>query len=50
MNSSAVTMIKWVPGSENTFMAAYQDGSIMVFDKERDDQAFSPMPAVDGEM
>ncbi|RUP50936.1 hypothetical protein BC936DRAFT_137062 [Jimgerdemannia flammicorona] len=49
MNSSAVTMVKWVPGSESIFMAAYQDGSIIVFDKERDDQGFSLAPAPDGE-
>ncbi|GAB5585362.1 hypothetical protein Unana1_00262 [Umbelopsis nana] len=42
LNSSAVTMIKWIPGSENMFMVAHQDGSILVMDKERDDQAFSP--------
>lgn len=35
-------MIKWIPGSENMFMVAHQDGSILVMDKERDDQAFSP--------
>lgn len=42
LNSSAVTMIKWIPGSESMFMVAYSDGSILVMDKERDDQAFTP--------
>ncbi|KAI8584751.1 hypothetical protein K450DRAFT_217839 [Umbelopsis ramanniana AG] len=42
LNSSAVTMIKWIPGSESMFMVAYNDGSILVMDKERDDQAFTP--------
>ncbi|KAH8553503.1 WD40-repeat-containing domain protein [Umbelopsis sp. PMI_123] len=45
LNSSAVTMIKWIPGSENMFMVAYSDGSILIMDKERDDQAFTPAPA-----
>jgi hypothetical protein len=42
LNSTGVTMIKWLPGSESMFMAAYQDGSILIMDKERDDQAFTP--------
>jgi hypothetical protein len=42
LNSSTVTMIKWIPGSESMFMVAYSDGSILVMDKERDDQAFTP--------
>ncbi|KAG0174758.1 hypothetical protein DFQ30_002951 [Apophysomyces sp. BC1015] len=42
MNSSAVSMIKWLQGSENLFMAAFKDGSIMIFDKEKDDDAFHP--------
>ncbi|CAG8480758.1 7315_t:CDS:2 [Gigaspora rosea] len=35
-------MVKWVPGSENLFMASYQDGSVVIYDKEKDDQNFSP--------
>ncbi|RIB28042.1 WD40-repeat-containing domain protein [Gigaspora rosea] len=42
INSSSVTMVKWVPGSENLFMASYQDGSVVIYDKEKDDQNFSP--------
>ncbi|KAM3586568.1 hypothetical protein VKS41_001637 [Umbelopsis sp. WA50703] len=37
MNSSAVTCIKWLPGSENLFMASFYDGCCMLFDKERED-------------
>ncbi|CAG8522873.1 5380_t:CDS:2 [Ambispora gerdemannii] len=42
INNSPVTMVKWMPGSENLFMASYQDGSIIRYDKERDDQNFTP--------
>ncbi|KAI9305818.1 WD40-repeat-containing domain protein [Cunninghamella echinulata] len=42
MNSSSITMIRWLQGSENLFMAAFQDGSIMLFDKEKEDELFNP--------
>ncbi|KAI8096601.1 WD40-repeat-containing domain protein [Halteromyces radiatus] len=42
MNSSSITMIRWLQGSENLLMAAFQDGSIMIFDKEKEDDAFRP--------
>lgn len=41
MNGSSVTMVKWVPGSEELIMASFDDGSILILDKERDDQPFS---------
>ncbi|KAF9129017.1 hypothetical protein BGW39_004545 [Mortierella sp. 14UC] len=44
IKDSPVTMIKWLPGSESQFMVAFQDGSIVIMDKERDDQAFSAHP------
>ncbi|KAJ2961583.1 hypothetical protein NQZ79_g3116 [Umbelopsis isabellina] len=37
INASAVTCIKWLPGSENLFMASFHDGCCMLFDKERED-------------
>ncbi|KAG1151250.1 hypothetical protein G6F37_000312 [Rhizopus arrhizus] len=40
MVSSAVSMIKWIPGSDELFIAAFKDGSVMIMGKERDDQAF----------
>lgn len=40
MISSAVSMIKWIPGSDELFIAAFKDGSVMIMGKERDDQAF----------
>ncbi|KAG1470567.1 hypothetical protein G6F56_002608 [Rhizopus delemar] len=42
MNSSLITMIKWLPGHENLFMASFQDGSIMLFDKDKEDEVFHP--------
>ncbi|KAF9928290.1 hypothetical protein FBU30_002512 [Linnemannia zychae] len=44
IKDSPVTMIKWLPGSENQFMVAFQDGSIIIMDKERDDQTFTVHP------
>ncbi|KAL0085727.1 WD40-repeat-containing domain protein [Phycomyces blakesleeanus] len=40
MNDSSVTMLKWVPGSEDRWMASFNDGSILLLDKDRDDQNF----------
>ncbi|KAI9231070.1 MAG: WD40-repeat-containing domain protein [Podila humilis] len=42
IKDSAVTMIKWMPGSESQFMASFQDGTIVIMDKERDDSSFTP--------
>ncbi|KAH8154140.1 uncharacterized protein LAJ45_01908 [Morchella importuna] len=42
INSHAVTDIKWLPGSENLFLAAHQDGSLIVYDKEKEDALFVP--------
>ncbi|KAJ3187628.1 hypothetical protein HK101_009284 [Irineochytrium annulatum] len=42
VSKAVVTCIKWMPGSENLFMAAYDDGTITVFDKEKEDQNFCP--------
>ncbi|KAI9024382.1 WD40-repeat-containing domain protein [Phycomyces nitens] len=41
MNDSSVTMVKWVPGSEDRWMASFNDGSILLLDKDRDDQSFA---------
>ncbi|KAI5294804.1 hypothetical protein KEM52_003162 [Ascosphaera acerosa] len=40
INRSSVNDIKWVPGSENLFVAAMDDGELIVFDKEREDVPF----------
>ncbi|KAG2417426.1 catabolite repression protein creC [Aspergillus terreus] len=40
--NSPVTHIKWVPGSENLFMAAHANGQLVVYDKEKEDALFTP--------
>src|SRR5256885_8023254 len=42
VNPSPVSEIRWIPGSESLFLAAHRDGSLVVYDKERDDVAFVP--------
>ncbi|KAL3422068.1 catabolite repression protein crec [Phlyctema vagabunda] len=42
INATPVSEIRWIPGSENLFLAAHMDGSLVVYDKEKDDAAFSP--------
>lgn len=40
INGSAVREIRWVPGSENLFLAAHGDGHLILYDKEREDAPF----------
>ena len=40
INNTPVSYIKWIPGSENLFLAAHMDGTLVVYDKEKDDSAF----------
>jgi WD40 repeat protein len=42
INSHPVSEIRWIPGSENLFLAAHMDGSLVVYDKEKEDAIFSP--------
>lgn len=42
INASPVSEIKWIPGSESLFLAAHTDGSLVVYDKEKDDVLFVP--------
>lgn len=37
-----MSQIRWIPGSENLFLAAHMDGSLIVYDKEKEDAAFNP--------
>ena len=34
--------IRWLPNSESLFLAAHMDGSLVVYDKEKEDAAFVP--------
>lgn len=47
INSSPVSKIKWIPGSENHFLAAHQDGCLVVYDKEKEDAPFVPDDVID---
>ncbi|CAI6331806.1 unnamed protein product [Periconia digitata] len=40
INNSAVSEIRWLPNSENLFLAAHMDGSLVVYDKEKEDAPF----------
>jgi len=40
INSSPVSDIHWIPGSENLFLASHMDGTLIAYDKEREDAAF----------
>ena len=42
ISSSPISEIRWLPGSENLFLASHMDGTLIVYDKERDDAAFIP--------
>ena len=45
INNSAVSRIKWIPGSENLFLAAHMNGVMVVYDKEKEDAPFLPEEA-----
>lgn len=38
---SAITDIKWLPGSPNYFVTTHANGMVMVFDKDREDGGFA---------
>ncbi|KAJ2976221.1 hypothetical protein NQ176_g5081 [Zarea fungicola] len=40
INNTPVAHIKWIPGSENLFLAAHMDGSLVAYDKEKEDATF----------
>jgi WD40 repeat protein len=41
INGTPVSEIRWIPGSETLFLAAHMDGSLVVYDKEKEDAIFS---------
>ncbi|KAL9070958.1 MAG: hypothetical protein Q9157_005635 [Trypethelium eluteriae] len=45
INPHPVTDIAWLPGSENLFLASHMDGTLIVYDKEKEDAAFIPEDA-----
>ena len=47
INPTPVSKIKWIPGSENHFLAAHMDGCLVVYDKEKEDAPFISEEMVD---
>ncbi|CAK5265091.1 unnamed protein product [Mycena citricolor] len=47
ISSSPCSAVRWVPGSANLFLVAHADGTIIVYDKGREDGTFSPQEVVD---
>lgn len=46
--SSPCTAIRWVPSSPNLFLVSHADGTIIVYDKEREDGTFTPQEPSSG--
>ncbi|KAG8760766.1 hypothetical protein FRC14_002062 [Serendipita sp. 396] len=42
VSHNACTSIRWVPSSVNLFVAGYADGTMVVFDRDREDGHFTP--------
>ncbi|KAG7286102.1 hypothetical protein NEMBOFW57_008405 [Staphylotrichum longicolle] len=42
INGTPVSEIRWIPGSEHLFLAAHMDGTMVVYDKEKEDGIFTP--------
>ncbi|KAH9958312.1 WD40 repeat-like protein [Russula dissimulans] len=42
ISNSPCTAVRWVPSSPNLFLVSHADGTIIVYDKDREDGAFSP--------
>lgn len=42
MNPSPVSEIRWLPDSDDLFVAAYFDGTLIVYDRGREDAPFLP--------
>ncbi|KAI0263363.1 WD40-repeat-containing domain protein [Gloeopeniophorella convolvens] len=42
ITNSPCTAVRWVPSSPNLFLVSHADGTIIVYDKDRDDGAFVP--------
>ena len=42
MDNTPIQSILWLPNKENLFVAAHMDGTLIVYDKEKEDAAFTP--------
>lgn len=41
INGTPMSEVRWIPGSDNLFLAAHMDGSLVIYDKEKEDALFS---------
>lgn len=48
INSSAISVVRWLPNSEHLFLTAHMDGSLVVWDKEKEDAPFMPEDTING--
>ncbi|KAF8912006.1 WD40 repeat-like protein [Gymnopilus junonius] len=52
ITSSPCTAVRWVPSSSTLFLVSHADGTIIVYDKDREDGSFTPQdpssPLADG--
>lgn len=46
INPSSISSIYWLPNKENLFLAAHTDGTLVVYDKEKEDAEFVPEDAL----
>ncbi|KIK58319.1 hypothetical protein GYMLUDRAFT_45534 [Collybiopsis luxurians FD-317 M1] len=46
LSSSACTAVRWVPASASLFLVSHADGTIVVYDRDREDGAFTPQEPV----
>ncbi|KAH9993809.1 WD40-repeat-containing domain protein [Russula vinacea] len=42
ISNSPCTAVRWVPSSPNLFLVSHADGTIVVYDKDREDGVFTP--------
>ena len=42
ISNSPCTAVRWVPSSSTLFLVSHADGTIIVYDKEREDGTFTP--------
>ena len=48
INDQPVGQVRWFPGSESLFLAGHFDGTLVVYDKEKEDAPFLPEDAMAG--
>ncbi|KAK0497094.1 hypothetical protein EDD18DRAFT_1319942 [Armillaria luteobubalina] len=46
ISNSPCTAVRWVPSSSTLFLASHADGTIVVYDRERDDGTFKPQEPI----